>query len=228
MVWNFLSKELNNKSENYKFMRMGPSPFYVNFKITNKFTEPYEEDFTVKLLKQERRGRHNYTFVLNTDDELEYEEIQRDIYLSTARELGFYYELQQIDNRRNYSWTKIEIMVDMLLESQSLSFWKFKGRFLQSRALLNELFHAISKFERDEIVFKQRYNNDIKEVYTDGEFSFFRKNIEELYAEFMEFPTEQVLRYINTFEQRRLNLNGASSAIIGGSIGALLTILFAK
>lgn len=95
-------------------------------------------------------------------------------------------------------------------------------------SILNELFYAISKFERDEIFFKQIFDRTMQEIYSSEEFVFFKELNTHQYDDFMDFPTEQVLRFVNTFEQRRLNLNEASSAIIGGIVGALLTIFFAK
>ncbi|EGG35204.1 hypothetical protein [Paenibacillus sp. HGF5] len=223
VVKKFLQNELEKKSEFLSFMSMGPSPFHGEFIIT--YTSYESEDFQVRLVKENRRGYHSYFFELNNT--LDLEEYKSSIYLSIARELGYYYELEQISNRRNFNWIRIEVLVDMLLESYSLKFWNIK-RYYKIRVLLNELFQSISRFERDEIFFRQQYNNAMKEIYANGESTFFKKDIDMQYENFMDFPVEQVLKYINTFEQRRLNLNEASSAIIGGVVGALLTILFAK
>ncbi|GAA0134747.1 hypothetical protein YSY43_15870 [Paenibacillus sp. YSY-4.3] len=225
VVREFLTKELDKKSEILNFKYMGPSPFHVEFMMFYKFQE--EEDFLIRLLKKEERGYDRYSFEINTNDESDYEANKRSIYLSIARELGFYYELEQVCNRRNFNWTKIEVLVDMLLESHNLHFWNI-NRYFKVRSILNELFYVISKFERDEIFFKQIFNRTMQEIYSSEEFVFFKELNTHQYDDFMDFPTEQVLRFVNTFEQRRLNLNEASSAIIGGIVGALLTIFFAK
>lgn len=228
VVKEFLQKEFEGKSNLIRPLVMGPTPFHADFIISYKTKESNEEE-EVTLKKEVKRGYDTFKLTLNIDEGYDYKTLKNSVYFTIAREFGLYYEIKQIINRRKRNWMKIEEAVDLLFQNSNMKIWNIKRKLFQVPSILTDLYQKIAKFERDEIFFKQEYERYLNKAFVNSETSFFKEEVEEMYrTEMSNLPIEQVIRYVNTFEQRRLNLNDASSAIIGGIVGALLTILFAR
>jgi hypothetical protein len=114
------------------------------------------------------------------------------------------------------------------LLTQNSSVWKLIPNFFQGSKKLKRIFISLTNFEKDDLFLKQYVKRELLEFSSNDE-SFFSERIKTQIEESTEYPIAQVISFINLFEQRRLNLNEifglVISAVLGGSMGALLTML---
>ncbi|WP_238653551.1 hypothetical protein [Paenibacillus piscarius] len=229
IVREYLKKELKNRSELIKFSCMGPSPFHSNFFVS---LEQTEEEWEINYTNEESRGYSKEFFYGNQLVYSSIEEAKEAVYSILTEELGFFYFLNQVDNRRFWNWNYIENQVDSLINLQRSNFKNYFRKITKTSSLLNFLYITIADFEKDELLFKQIIKKRMDDTFTNRNVYFYKDLIEKQQKETLDLPTQQFVQLINLFETRRLNLNEIValivSAIAGGSFGALLTMLLSK
>lgn len=101
-------------------------------------------------------------------------------------------------------------------------------RFFKRPRLIGKLFTDIATFEGN-IIFKDSLQqNEYKEIFSVKEEIFFKTLIDKKLEEKLDYPVKQTTDLINFFESRRVKslelITALIAAILGGAIGALLTI----
>ncbi len=102
--------------------------------------------------------------------------------------------------------------------------------FISYSGKIKKLFVAIAIFEKDLIFIKEEILNDYKDIYSDRWDSYFQAFIDKAIKEDETYPTNQLIQLLNYLESNRAKnmelLTMFFSAIVGGIIGALITLFF--
>lgn len=102
--------------------------------------------------------------------------------------------------------------------------------FISYSGKIKKLFVAIAIFEKDLIFIKEEILNDYKDIYSDRWDSYFQDFIDKAMKEDETYPTNQLIQLLNYLESNRAKnmelLTMFFSAIVGGIIGALITLFF--
>ena len=97
---------------------------------------------------------------------------------------------------------------------------------------INEAFISVVEFEKKELFRHNIIQMDYRNMYFEGKQECFKYYIDRLIKERLTYPIDQLNRLIKFFESWKLKgfdiLTLLISAIIGGTIGALLTLLVTK
>ena len=107
----------------------------------------------------------------------------------------------------------------------------FKKLFIRSE-LINEALVSLTEFESKDLYSQNIIQRDYSDLYSDKEEKHFQPFIDKELEERVDYPTKEMSQLVAFFESRRIKalevLIFLVSAIIGGTVGALLTILLAK
>jgi len=148
-------------------------------------------------------------------------------------ELSFYYEIMQSRSIKIRKWVQIDEMLrNIIPEDRKKCIWSGFHEFIYYSGKIKELFIAIAIFERDSIFVKEKVRSDYKDVYSDRWASHFHNFIDKVMTEEETYPTKEIIQLLSYLEDKRAKnmelLTMFFSAIIGGGIGALITLLLTK
>lgn len=229
IVREFIRRELTDtKSDYIRFECLGPSPFHCDFFIEPK--KPDEnEDWLFCPEEELKKGYDNLIIYYNSDEINDANEAFE--YLSGAiqDEFGFFYKCIQTRNAKMHNWHTIQENLHSLLEIQNA-----KGlngifqRFIKRPTLIGKLFTDIATFEGSDIFKSGMQINEYKETFSVKDEIFFKTLIDKQLEEKLDYPIKQTTNLIHFFESRRVKnlelITALIAAILGGAIGALLTI----
>jgi len=236
IVREFLEQEFkSSKSDYIQFEYLGPSPFHADCYIQpgeTKDDSNVDWKFQAKIYPQ-KYSYNEIVFYFNPGILEKAEEAKEVIIEEIQGELGFFYNIVQLEVVKMHDWEKIEKLVEDLVSAQRMTGVKgFLKKFVLSKRI-NEAFTSIAEFESDEIFFNSIKQKDYRDIYSDKKIeTYFQSYIDNEIKEQLTYPTKQTFQLISFFERRRIknieNFMILISAVIGGVIGSLLTILLSK
>ncbi len=237
IVREFLEQEFkNSKSDYIQFECLGPSPFHADFYIQPGETKDVNNvDWRFKVKICPKKGYDEIVFYFNPGIFTKAEEAKRaiEIEVKIQEELGFFYNIVQREVVKNHDWIKIQKLIGDLVSIHQLT--GVKG-FLKKFVLLkriNDAFTSITVFEIDKIFSNYVQQKDYRYIYSEKKIeTYFQSYIDKEIKKQFVCPTKQPFQLISFFEGRRIkgieNFMILISAIMGGVIGSLLTILLSK
>jgi|GEM_PF-1749750 len=229
IVREFIKKELiSSKSEYIKFECLGPSPFHCDFFISPQETDQ-TDDWLFNPVEEIKKGYDRLTIYYNPVSINNANEAFDYLYDSIQDEFGFFYKCIQRRSSKMHNWFLIQEDLTSLLDLQKAK--GFKGAFrriFNKPRLIEKLFTDIAIFEGDDIFQTSIQHNDYKSTFSIKDEIFFKTFIDKELEEITNYPVKQTTELIHFFESRRTKglerSTALISAILGGVIGALLTI----
>lgn len=229
IVREFIRRELtDDKSDYIRFECLGPSPFHCDFFIEPQ--KPDEDDDWLFSPEEElQKGYDNLTIYYNSDKIKDANEALEYLSSSIQDEFGFFYKCIQSKKAKMHNWQNIQENLNTLLEIQNAT--GLKGifqRYFKRPKLIGKLFTDITTFEGSDIFNSGMQQNEYKETFSVKDITFFKSLIDKELEEELDYPVKQTTDLIHFFESRRVKslelITALSAAILGGAIGALLTI----
>lgn len=153
------------------------------------------------------------------------------IFKKIIPELAFFYGIQRMRVTKLRKWEQIEELLDNIIPKNIKKDNLERLReFISYSGKIKKLFVAIAIFEKDLIFIKEEILNDYKDIYSDRWDSYFQDFIDKAMKEDETYPTNQLIQLLNYLESNRAKnmelLTMFFSAIVGGIIGALITLFF--
>ena len=229
IVREFIRHELTeNKSDYLRYECLGPSPFHLNC-----YLEPLKPEHSGEWLfsseEELSKGYDNLTIYYNEDEIKDADEALEYLTSSIRDEFGFFYECVQTRNKKMHFWQTIQENLSSLLEIQNSKGVKgFYKKFFIRPTLIGRLFTDIATFEGDDILNSGIQQNVYKQVFSLKDEILFKTFIDNELEERNEYPIKQTTDLTTFFESRRVKslelVIALMAAILGGIIGALLTI----
>lgn len=201
---------------------IGPSPFHADF-----YFKTNSKEFNVAILRQHR----DYDKIVIDSTKENFSDVFDEILEHVGSELNLFYLIQSIDSDMILMWSEINNKLQNIKRDTDTSFFrKFKDWFLLNTKI-TDIMQDIISLESNSIFMSQL----IKERYAQ---TYSTKNedlkiyIENAIENKNEFPVNSVKKlldfYISQHNSFNQNLNVSISAIIGGFVGAIISILLKK
>jgi len=235
IVREFLEQECKrSKSDYVQFEYLGPSPFHADCYIQPGKTQGDDEaDWIFQARHLPQRDYDHMIFEFNPRIFAEAIEAGDAIMEEIMHELGFFYSIVQLGVVKIGDWIRIQDLVDELISIQRMKGIRgFLKRVFERSKLINEAFTSIAEFESEEFEYQGFIQTRYGSVCSGREGAYFQSYIDNQIQERISCPTKEVGQLISFFEGRRVKsvetLVLLGSAILGGAIGALLTILLSK
>lgn len=232
IVRRFLERELNTSESGYiKFESLGPSPFHANCYIEPGDPQGDNDvDWDVWSERIPRRGYDDILFYYNEVAFANEEEVRNAVIEEILDELGFFYRVVQTQNARMSAWGRVEGLVGQLIAIQGMK--GIRGRlertFVCSK-LINEALTQITVFEANRLYVHSARQRAYAHLYSDQLWGWFQPYIDKRIKQQISYPTGQIGQLVSFLESRRVKsvetLVVLVSALLGGTIGALLTLL---
>ena len=130
-------------------------------------------------------------------------------------------------------WIRIQENLNTLLEIQNTKgITGFYKRFFIRPKLIGQLYIDLATFEVENIYQKYTQHNEYNHAFSVKDEIFFKSLIDRQLEEKLEYPVKQTVELLKFFESRRVKslelITTLTAAILGGAIGALLTISLQK
>jgi hypothetical protein len=234
IIREFIRKSFKTEKSDYiRFEVLGPSPFHLDCHLepTKDFEEGEEEDWHFTTEEKLKKGYNEVIIYYNQNLIEESEEALLYLEDTIRDEFGFFYMHIQMRNIKMHFWENIQENLDKLLAIQEEKGIKgFKDRLLKRSHLISQLFTGISNFEGLDIWTSSLRQNAYRETFSIKEQIIFQTFIDKELEDKMNYPAKQTSDLVSFFENRRVKdveyFIVLIAAILGGTIGAILTILF--
>jgi hypothetical protein len=232
VVREFLKREMSRTAAPLvRFECLGPSPVHVRV-----FLRPASDANSMSRHETFRQIRHRKvgydTFVFEydgsrfKDPELAAQHFLREV----DSELDIHYRLIHCRVALNRDWLSLRELVDDLIEGErATGFRALLRRTFRSSRQVHEAFVSLAEFESQLLALNQELDGDYRTRYGQGTTSYLQPVVEQRMESRLEYPTEQIGRLLDMFEERRLTDREIAivgmAAVIGGAVGAALTAL---
>lgn len=232
VVRKFLENQfLNIKSEYIKFEYLGPSPFHAECYIKPSIRPDRSTPGVTSLNITTEMGYDEIIFDYDTQIFKNEQNAEACIFKKIIPELAFFYGIQRMRVTKLRKWGQIEELLDNIIPKNIKKDNLERLReFISYSGKIKKLFVAIAIFEKDLIFIKEEILNDYKDIYSDRWDSYFQDFIDKAMKEDETYPTNQLIQLLNYLESNRAKnmelLTMFFSAIVGGIIGALITLFF--
>ena len=214
----------NNQSSKVIFECLGPSPFHADFIL-----ELSEE---IKEYEFQRIAAHGYDRLIFQYNKNLFENIDtafERLFEDLDPQLGVFYKTVHISNFRDDHWMSFYRELQSTLESQSKKSAKayLKNTF-KSERILNDLMLQVSEIEIYDLDIRYQLEKCIKDIYLGDKPPELLDYIKNELLNLTKLPFEQVKESLRILESRRSKRINSYlmifTAIIGGAVGALLTM----
>lgn len=229
IVREFIRRELtDSKSDYIRYECLGPSPFHCDFFIEPKKPDE-DENWLFSPEEDLKKGYDSLTIYYNSDEINDANEALEYLASSIRDEFGFFYKCIQTRNAKMDNWQTIQDNLNSLLEMQNAKGLKgISQRLFNRPRLIGKIFTDIATFEGSDIFKSGMQQNEYNGTFSVKDEIFFKTLIDKELEEKIDYPVKQTTDLIHFFESRRVKslelITALIAAILGGAIGALLTI----
>jgi hypothetical protein len=235
VVREFLTQAFaNERGRPVRFEILGPSPLHADCCLRIGTGDEFDhEDYLCN--REASSGYDKLTFEYNPDlaNGEPVESTKQRLFYLLREELGLYYAIQQSRalSIQNFDaiMTQSADLVSLHRENGIVGY--VKRLFVASRQI-NEAFISLAEFEGQAIFETTEFKDACMVQYDTEESCFLQTYVDRALEERPQYPTAQVSRLFDLFEQRRLHnfeyLAVLIAAMLGGIIGALLTAWLTK
>jgi hypothetical protein len=236
LVREFLEKEFSRINEKkVRFECLGPSPFHANF-----FVAPAVDENIIKLGKDgffcENENLPGYNKITIFYDSLNITtdtELRDRIWQVLSDELAIYYFTTLIRNTHVDKWSKLEQMIQDLIAIENIPLHKRTVKqVLTGGSRIKQAILSITNFESELIWDKFEVDQNQKRMTVSRENPIIKAQFDALDFECPKYPVDQLKSIVSFLEKKHTKLSDnfvvLVSAILGGAVGALLTLMFAK
>lgn len=229
VVREFLKSEFKKIDSEVDFECIGPSPFHVDF-----FIHP-NENVTSKISTEEvhQKGYNIINFNYNKNLFENEEEVISYVFDEIEDELSLFYAIIRENILQMRSWGEIECKLHKLTEMEVNKNWisKIKNTYY-SYHLRKTLINSLYKFKAGNELYKHNIDEWIYDVYGKSVNVYLKTYIESRSNRNSHYPVDAVCEWIKNIEDRSIKYFeisvSFSSAIIGGVIGSMITLIWGK
>ena len=232
IVREYLKREIDSSNGILKFDFVGPSPFHASFFLSHCEQKEYGGSSNFELTHEKLPGYDNLKFEYQKS-KFESEDIAfQSLIYELSGEIAFFYELKTMSSRRIYSWAGIQNNLHNLLEVEDEGYKKtLSDRFLKKPRILNDLNREIGIFKGQEIFDKNIRDQHYFNIYKSEKHNIYLKHfIDATLDNWTSFPIKETSEIVSYFEGRSnksLELTVIFfAAVLGGAVGAAITVLF--
>jgi hypothetical protein len=231
VVREFLKKEFSKIDSEITFECIGPSPFHVDFYISNKENEKVINQ--IEFSELEQKGYNKIVFKYNKDIFETEDEAKLHIYEELTNELALFYAITRENVIQMHSWSSIEDSLEQLnLMNKDQGLFKYlKNKYLATN-LRKKLINNLYVFKAENELYQHRVDHWIKEMYDNSDAVYLRKYIESRSGHESHYPVDSVCDWMKHEENRSMKYFELSvrfsTSVIGGIIGAVITLMWRK
>lgn len=233
IVREYLKREVDSGTSILKLDFVGPSPFHADFFLigsNEQFSGDDSSRFQLAHLKTPGYDELKFLYSCNQykSEEVAFKRLLTEI----SSEVAFFYELKILHSRRAVEWSKVQESLHGLLEMEGEGYRKtLRDRFVKKPRLLNSLYRDIGLFKGQEIFDKNIRDRHYFSIYKAGKHSvYLRDFVDAVLANWTVYPvkeTSEIVDYFQGKSSKHVELAVVLfAAILGGSIGAAITVLF--
>ena len=216
-----------------RFDVLGPSPFHADFFV--ELAEDARADFEsgFGLVRDRSPGYDVLTFYADSTVFDGIEDAKEAVYAVLSRELGVFYWLAQIRAGEMEEWEAVEDATRRLVSSESPEGkWDALVRFAKARGLIANAYRSLLEYEGLVIENDDDCYRRIAELYESGEKGWLQEDVLRASKERYKRPVQQRMTFVTFVESRRVqrgqNFVVLVSAILGGAVGSILTLILAR
>jgi hypothetical protein len=234
VVRKYLEKEFEKiDSELIRFESLGPSPFHADFMLCEDSENERENPHGFRCEIDQQRGYDDVTFyykskycdtLANARDILFYE---------LKDELSVFYRSVHSEVMQMHAWCSLTDRIQNVLSAQKQkSMFRTSLNLVRNYREIHDIAIELCQFEANELMFLSKAGKDLKDLFTDTAIPYLEPLLRKQIESPNSYPCSQIRDVLNLLEMRRSNLTGAIivliSAIIGGVVGSLITLLAAS
>ncbi|NTW30498.1 MAG: hypothetical protein HGA33_04410 [Candidatus Moranbacteria bacterium] len=196
---------------------IGPSPFHSDFIINIG-----QKNFELNINRL--RGYDGIT-IFSTKTSVK--EAIKEFFTEVGDEFNLFYLVEGIDAERIDSWGTIqESLEEIRLKTDATKFERLK-RWFSIKHKITEIMQLVIDFESDYLDSTEMINSRYDDTYATDK-RYVEPYVKQAIARMSTFPVSSVKQlldfYISQREHSIQNLSTAASAILGGAIGAIITL----
>lgn len=232
IVREYLKREIDSSGDVLKLDYVGPSPFHADFFLRECKEQAPDNISTFNLDHVRIPGYDRLIFSCFED---QYESIGlafEELISELESEIAFFYELQILHAKRIADWYSIQESLHELLEIEDENHKRtFKDRYAKKPKLLNSLYRDIGLFKGQEIYYKNIYEQHYYSIYkTEKHNVYLKAFVDAALENWTAYPvkeTSEIVGYFQGRSNKSLELSVVIlAAILGGTFGACITVLF--
>ncbi len=231
VVREFLEKEFSKIDSEITFEFIGPCPFHANFYILNKENERAINE--IEFSEIEQKGYNKIVFKYNEDIFETENEALLYIYEELTNELALFYAITRENVMQMRSWSNIEKNIEQfnLMNQEQGLFKNLKNKYSASN-LTKKLINSLYVFKAENERYHHRVDHWINEMYDTSSVVYLKKYIKSRSGRCLHYPVDSVCDWIKHEENRSMKYFELSvrfsTAIIGGIIGSVITLMWGK
>lgn len=232
IIRKYLKREIDSGGKTLKLDFVGPSPFHANFFLSGceKNSSDKPSNFELNHIKVPAYDKLEFSYPTNQyeSEDVAFEELISEI----SSEIAFFYELKILHARRSSDWDSIQNSLHKLLEIEDESHKKtLKDRYSKKPRLLDRLYREIGLFKGQEIYYKNIYEQHYYSIYrTEKHTNYLKTFVDAALENWTAYPIKETSEIVSYFQSRSSKSMELAvvllAAILGGAIGAAITVLF--
>jgi hypothetical protein len=235
VIREFLEQQFAEKNPEYiRFECLGPSPFHADFSLSkgNDKTNTFDSNgFSVNCLH--KPGYDQFVIHYSSKHFSSLQDAKESLFAALSADAGAFYKIVHSGVLEIYEWGYLEEEVNGLIETNKLkgikSLWFQAFRLSQQ---VQDVVFSLSGFESHRILESFARKKSYEELKKDGRNHYLMEALDDELSQIPDYPTNQIKDIIELLESRRSkridNLVVLTASIIGGIIGAVITMLVAR
>lgn len=232
-VRKFLEQQFEKINSNLRFESLGPSPFHADFFIKpsgDKDKEKYRNGLYPEQIKKMGYDLFNIYYDPSYFNDITV--LTQDVFTMLMREVSIYYNIVLSNHLKNLRWKELEaIMNDILITKTKNNINLFFYNLFLLPSKIRNAALTMAEYETSNIWADYLINRNYKDL-TIVEKPLIDSHFKELFNKFAKYPIKQLREIIDFLERSRTKTVETiiiiMAALIGGSIGALITFFFAQ
>lgn len=232
VVREFLKSEFSKVSSEWiRFEYLGPSPYHVRCYLLLRPETPDDLGTRIVSTRTYSKGYDRIDFFYDTNSVEDEEEAIEVIFEDIEDDISLFYLLTHLYNARASRWGELRTSVSELINIQKRSGWRSHWeRLSESQALINQIFIDLADFESNDMGLESFVRAEYETSFASELSVVFKADVRKRWDEKSTYPTHEIARLIQFFEDRRNRavetLAVIVAAILGGIVGSSITILF--
>lgn len=235
IVREFLEKHINEPSSEYiRFESLGPSPFHANFFLKKEVQR--SEDYPYRGFRCHRtpmRGDDRLEFLLDPAFGVTHEVAKKGLFRVLKDEIGVFYLITHMRNLRHRAWADLQSDISELVKAREKGFFRSLWQNLFSGARqIHDAFVGIAECEIEDMEGRTYLEQAYRGLFKYKTEPFLDLELKESMQEWPVCPANQLREIVTLLETRRSRLVEGFilllSAILGGVVGSIITLLVSK
>jgi hypothetical protein len=232
IVREYLKKHAPKDNVHIEFDSLGPSPFHAHFYLApqKRRSKSNEHLFNVNLI--ETRGYDHIFITYAPQDFLDFDQVKWRFISNAADELNVFYATRIRQSKAIDLWHKVQKELDQVIENDNTKPTVKLLRSFRRGKHLKLLFSKIAELESLTIRLTEFVSFAFARIYVKHEENLFQPILQKEINRMPKFPIKPIIELASFLEERRGRsmemLAVIISALIGGIIGSIITLLFSK